>query len=32
MVIECDTPPDETLLRRIRALPGILRAVYVSQK
>ena len=32
MVIECDTPPDETLLRRIRALPGILRAVYVSQE
>ena len=32
MVIECDTPPDEALLRRIRALPGILRAVYVSQE
>lgn len=31
MVIECDTPVTETLLRRIRALPGILRAVYIDQ-
>ena len=29
MVIECDAPLDEALLGRIRALPGILRAVYV---
>ena len=32
MVIECDTPPSERSLARIRALPGILRAVYVSQE
>ena len=32
MVIECDTPPSEKSLERIRALPGILRAVYVSQE
>lgn len=31
MVIECDTPVTEALLGRIRALPGILRAVYVGQ-
>ena len=31
MVIECDTPPDEALLERIRSLGGIRRAVYVSQ-
>lgn len=32
MVIECDTPPDEALLERIRSLGGIRRAVYVSQE
>ena len=31
MVIECDTPLTEALLARIRALPGILRAVYINQ-
>ena len=31
MVIECGTPVTEALLGRIRALPGILRAVYVGQ-
>lgn len=31
MVIECDTPVTDALLGRIRALPGILRAVYVGQ-
>lgn len=31
MVIECDTPVNEALLGRIRALPGILRAVYVEE-
>ena len=31
MVIECDTPVTEALLGRIRALPGILRAVYVEE-
>ena len=32
MVIECDTAPSEGLLGRVRALPGILSAVYVSQE
>lgn len=31
MVIECDTPVTDALLGRIRALPGILRAVYVEE-
>ena len=31
MVIECDTPLTDVLLARIRALPGILRAVYINQ-
>ena len=31
MVIECDTPLTEALLGRIRALNGILRAVYINQ-
>ena len=31
MVIECDTPLTDALLGRIRALPGILRAVYINQ-
>ena len=31
MVIECDTPVNDALLGRIRALPGILRAVYVEE-
>ena len=31
MVIECDTPLTEALLARIRALPGILRAVYINE-
>ena len=31
MVIECDTPLNDALLARIRALPGILRAVYINQ-
>ncbi|MBR0040115.1 MAG: L-serine ammonia-lyase, iron-sulfur-dependent subunit beta [Oscillospiraceae bacterium] len=31
MVIECDTPLNDTLLARIRRLPGILRAVYINQ-
>lgn len=31
MVIECDTPVSAALLARIRALPGILRAVYIAQ-
>ena len=31
MVIECDTPLTDALLGHIRALPGILRAVYINQ-
>lgn len=31
MVIECDTPLDDTTLAHIRGLPGILRAVYINQ-
>ena len=31
MVIECDTPLDDATLAHIRALPGILRAVYINQ-
>ena len=31
MVIECDTPLNDALLGRIRALPGILSAVYINQ-
>ncbi len=31
MVIECDTPLTDELLGHIRALPGILRAVYINQ-
>jgi len=31
MVIECDTPLTDALLGRIRALPGILSAVYINQ-
>ena len=31
MVIECDTPLTDVLLARIRALPGILRAVYINE-
>ena len=32
MVIECDTPLNDTLLARIRSLPGILRAVYINRE
>ena len=32
MVIECDTPLNDALLARIRALPGILRAVYFNKE
>ena len=31
MVIECDTPLTDALLGHMRALPGILRAVYINQ-